>query len=129
MITTLQLAGDERDLRIAESFASWLGRHSQRKSTRLARNAEELVKGTTLLEDLRNSRGFSSEEIALISCPTCIVVGERSDVRPETEILAGLIPGATKHVVSGCTHSVLWEQGAEVRQLITTWLSALMGRN
>lgn len=129
MATTLELRGEERDRRIAASFTNWLGRQSQRKSSRLARNAEALVSGTTLVEDLRNSRGFSREEITRISCPSCIVVGEGSDVRTETDILAALIPGATKHVVPGCTHSLLWEQGAEVQRLITTWLSARMGRN
>src|SRR5207248_1905261 len=42
MAATLELEGEARDRQIAASFSSWLGRHSERKSTRLAETATAL---------------------------------------------------------------------------------------
>jgi pimeloyl-ACP methyl ester carboxylesterase len=55
MTETLALKGDARDAKIFDSFQSWLGRHSDRKRTRLAKSAEALVEGTSLVADLRAS--------------------------------------------------------------------------
>src|SRR5450432_1811304 len=78
MTATLALKGDARDSKIAESFQSWLGRHSDRKRTRLAKSAEDLVERTSLVDDLRCSPALVWSKIR---CPTLALYGERSDVR------------------------------------------------
>ena len=119
MASTLTLTGDARDSKIAESFQAWLGRHSERKRTRLARAAEALVEHTSLVADLRASPplGFAN-----IRCPVLAIYGEKSDVRAHGETLAATLPACTLQLLPGCSHSVLWEATAEVRERIVAFV-------
>jgi pimeloyl-ACP methyl ester carboxylesterase len=119
MTATLALKGDARDAKIAESFQSWLGRHSERKRTRLARNAEALVEGTSLVADLRGSPPLA---LAGIRCPTLALYGEKSDVRAHGEALAAALPACTLQLFPGCSHSVLWEATAAVRERVVEFV-------
>ena len=122
MTATLALRGDERDRKIVESFQSWLGRHSDRKRTRLARAAEALVEHTSLVEDLAASPPLGREAIARIACPVLAMYGERSDVRARGEDLAHALPRCALQIIPGCTHSVLWEATDEVRRRVVGWI-------
>lgn len=115
MATTLALRGEARDAAIAENFRAWLGRHSERKRTRLARAAEELVERTSLIADLKASPALPATRLARITCPVLALYGERSDVRARGEELARVLPRCALEIVPGCTHSVLWEATAHVR--------------
>ena len=115
MTATLSLEGDERDAKIADSFQSWLGRHSERKRTRLAKSAEALVEGTSLVADLRASPPLA---LAGVRCPVLALYGERSDVRSHGEALAKAVPSCTLQLLPGCSHSVLWEATADVRDRV-----------
>lgn len=119
MTATLALRGEARDAKIAESFQSWLGRHSERKRTRLARAAEALVEGTSLVADLRGSPPLA---VAGIHCPTLALYGEKSDVRAHGEALARTLPACTLQLLPGCSHSVLWEATAEVRDRVVAFV-------
>jgi pimeloyl-ACP methyl ester carboxylesterase len=122
MAGTLALRGDARDDKIAQSFQAWLGRHSERKRTRLARAAEALVDGTSLVADLRASPAMTPAALAGIRCPTLALYGERSDVRARGEELARTLPACTLQVLPGCSHSVLWEATALVRERVTAFV-------
>ncbi|MDB4958988.1 MAG: alpha/beta hydrolase [Myxococcales bacterium] len=122
MTDTLALRGDARDSKIGSSFQSWLGRHSERKRTRLARAAEALVEGTSLIDDLRRSPTMTTSALASIACPTLALYGELSDVRDRGEQLAKTLPACTLQILPGCTHSVLWEATAEVRERVTAFV-------
>ena len=119
MTATLALRGEARDAKIAESFQSWLGRHSERKRTRLARNAASLVEDTSLVADLRGSPTLAW---ATIRCPVLALYGEKSDVRDHGEQLAATLPACTLQLLPGCSHSVLWEATAEVRARIVAFV-------
>ena len=119
MTATLALQGEARDTKIAESFQSWLGRHSDRKRTRLAQAAQALVEGTSLVADLRTSPALG---LAGIRCPTLALYGERSDVRAHGEALAAALPSCTLQLFPGCSHSVLWEATAEVRERVVAFV-------
>ncbi len=123
MASTLSLRGDARDAKIAANFQAWLGRHSERKRTRLAAAAEALVERTSLVADLRASPAVSPDELARIRCPTLALYGEHSDVRDRGEALARLLPACELRIVPGCTHSVLWEATAEVRARVVGFLT------
>lgn len=127
MAATLELEGAERDARIAESFASWLGRHSERKSTRLARTAAALVHDTTLVADMRASAALDDAALRRVECPVLAIYGEASDLRGEAERLARLLPRCELHVLPGCSHSVLWEATAAVRETVVRWVEAQGG--
>lgn len=124
MTATLGLRGAARDAKIAESFAAWLGRHSERKRTRLADAAAALVEGTSLVDDLGRSPPLSRAALAAITAPTLALYGERSDLRARGEALAATLPRCTLELVAGCTHSILWEATAYVRARTTAWLEA-----
>jgi pimeloyl-ACP methyl ester carboxylesterase len=121
MAATLALQGDARDAKIAESFQAWLGRHSERKRTRLARAAEALVEGTTLVADLRGSPALARAQLAAIACPTLAIYGAASDVYARGVELARTLPRCELVTLPGCTHSVLWEATAEVRTRVTAF--------
>jgi len=123
MARTLALEGRDRDERIAASFASWLGRHSQRKRNRLAAQARALVEDTTLVSDIAASRSYEDTAYRSLSCPVLALYGAASDVLGQGERLAALAPGCTLEVFPGCSHSVLWEETARLRDRIVGWLT------
>ncbi len=123
MTATLGLTGEARDRRIAESFRHWLGRNSERKSTRLAETARALVEHTSLVADLRSSPALTPQQLGAVGCPVLALYGERSDLRADAEALGGLLPRARLAVRGGCTHSLLWEATAWVRGEILAWLA------
>jgi len=123
MAATLELEGEERNRMIGESFKSWLGRHSGRKRNRLARTAEALVAGTTLVADLRASPALSDAELAAIECPVLALYGAGSDALGRGEHLARTMPSCELRLFPGCSHSVLWEATAEVRDQLLAWLA------
>ena len=118
MTATLALQGEARDAKIAESFQSWLGRHSERKRNRLAQNARALVEGTTLVADLRESPPLSLS----IAAPTLALYGASSDVRADGERLTAQLPNCTFELFPGCSHSILWEATADVRDRVTRFV-------
>jgi pimeloyl-ACP methyl ester carboxylesterase len=118
MAETLRLTGEERDQRIAASFAAWLGRHSERKRTRLADNARALVEGTTLVDDMQRTPPLGAAELAAVQTPVLALYGERSDLRARGEALLAHTPNAEIVILPGCSHSVLWEATDEVRQRV-----------
>lgn len=127
MAATLELQGEARDRRIAESFASWLGRHSERKSTRLARSAAALVYETSLVRDLQASPSLGATELASVRCPVLALYGASSDLRAEAGHLAGVLPSCDLRIYEGCSHSILWEATARVRDDVVAFLSARAG--
>ena len=127
MAATLELEGEERDRRIATSFEHWLGRHSEKKSTRLARSAAALVYETSLVRDLRASPALGEADLRAVRCPVLALYGESSDLRAEAERIAGALPSATLRVFPGCSHSILWEATAEVRDAILAFVAEHAG--
>jgi pimeloyl-ACP methyl ester carboxylesterase len=123
MARTLDLRGAERERQIALSFEHWLGRSSERKSSRLAKTAEALVEGTTLIADLRDSPPLSPEALGRISCPVLALYGEQSDLWSEAQRLQTLLPRVRLVGRPGCGHSILWEATAWVREQLLSWLA------
>ena len=68
-----------------------------RRGERLVRALERLVLQTTLVDDLRAERDPDPAELALLTCPTLLVYGDRSSCRAGGRKLAEAIPRA-RHV-------------------------------
>ena len=119
---TLSLQGEARDLKIAENFQRWLGRHQQRRSRRLASRARALVEETTLIEELRAEPATQLEELREISCPTLALYGEESDARGSAEPLQATLPVLELCWFSGCSHSLIWEAGVALPERLIDWL-------
>jgi pimeloyl-ACP methyl ester carboxylesterase len=127
MAATLELTGEERDRRIATSFEHWLGRHSEKKSTRLAQRAAALVYETSLVRDLRASPSLGEADLRAVRCPVLALYGASSDLREEAERIARALPGCVLRVFPGCSHSILWEATAEVRDAVIAFVAERMG--
>jgi pimeloyl-ACP methyl ester carboxylesterase len=123
MADTLRLTGEARDQKIAESFKSWLGRHSERKRNRLADAARALVEGTSLVEDLRATPTLTAAELASVTAPALALYGEHSDLRARGEAALAGVATARLEVVPGCTHSILWEATELVRARILAFIA------
>jgi pimeloyl-ACP methyl ester carboxylesterase len=123
MAETLSLEGEECDRRIAESFSRWLGRHSQRKSNRLAETASALVKGTTLIADMASTAPLEPADLARVQAPVLGLYGETSDLRAGAEQAFRALPRARLEILAGCTHSILWEATSTVRDRILAFVA------
>jgi pimeloyl-ACP methyl ester carboxylesterase len=121
MAETLSLEGEDRDRMIVANFRNWLGRHSERKRSRLAAAARGLVHGTTLVGDLRRSGTLSDDQLRAIACPVLALYGEVSDALACGHHLERTLPDCTLRILAGCSHSVLWEQTAAVREQLAAW--------
>jgi pimeloyl-ACP methyl ester carboxylesterase len=125
MAETLSLRGEQAERKIAESFSTWLGRHSHRKRTRLADQARALVEGTSLVVDLRATPPLGAADFERITAPTLALYGERSELLERSANLIARMPHARLEVLPGCTHSVLWEATDDVRARIVAFCSSL----
>lgn len=126
MSRTLSLRGEDADRAIAESFREWLGRHSERKRSRLADQARALVEQTSLVRDLRATSPLDADDFRAIEAPALAMYGERSDIREESAALLAHMPRCTLDVVPGCTHSILWEATDAVRANVVAFCRALV---
>lgn len=115
MADTLQLQGQARDQKIAESFQSWVGRNSDKRRSRLAERAHALVYETSLVADLGASAPISDETLAELTMPTVLIYGEKSDIVDRGRALAGKLSEARLVVLSGATHAILWEHTQDIR--------------
>ena len=106
-----------------DGVKEWLEQNAGRKLSRLARHSEKLLMETSLIEDLQRERPFSHEALAGIACPTLAIYGEGSDILDRANDLQRHLPGCELHVVPGCTHSVLFEATAFVRERTLAWVS------
>ena len=123
MAETLSLTGAERDQMIAQTFHNWMGRHSQRKRSRLAETAEALVHGTSLVEDMRHTSPLHADALREITAPVLAIYGEKSDLRERGESFLRTLPDCRLVILPGCTHSVLWEATDEVRRRILEFIA------
>ncbi len=109
---------------LAEGDArTWRDRHG-RKLGRLAANADALINGTTLVDDLLAVKPFPASALRAVTCPVVAVYGEDSDVLHHAHQLEGLLPRFSLTVLPGCTHSVLTEATAFLRDALLRWVGA-----
>jgi pimeloyl-ACP methyl ester carboxylesterase len=123
MAGTLRLTGEERDSKIAESFKHWLGRHSARKANKLADNARALVEGTTLVDDMARTPTLTASDLAKLDTRVLALYGEHSDLRAMAEATLAGVPNVQIEIMSGCTHSIIWEATVAVRERIIGFLA------
>jgi len=120
MEATLRKEGEARDLAIAASFKTWLGRHSERKRTRLADHAQELIAQTTLVADIAATPALDA---AKVTVPVLGVYGEKSDLYEEAKRLLATASQVRLITLPGCSHSVLWEETQLVKELLVRFLA------
>jgi pimeloyl-ACP methyl ester carboxylesterase len=91
----------------------------QRKIARLAVNANALLNGTTLIDDLGSGAKL---DLTQVQCPVLGVFGAESELIGAAAELQERIPSCRLHVVSGLGHTVLREATAELLDVLLDWL-------
>lgn len=142
---SMALEGEARDRKIKEVFGEWLARHAarghvdldaidlddldadgratakfakrltRRRRSPMVETARRLRDETTFVRDLTATAPIDDATLARISCPVLALYGEVSDLRPEGERLARLMPHCRLVIVPGCAHGILFHATGFVR--------------
>ncbi len=94
----------------------------RRKVARLAAQADALLNGTSLIEDLAAEQPLDPAELARIGCPVLGVYGERSELAEGADVLRRWVPGCEVEIVPGLAHTVLREATGLLRGIVLDWL-------
>ena len=122
MVGTLEFAGLFLD---HDDVQGWLDAVGGRKGKRLARNSDILLHKTSLVDDLAESPAFGQAELNGVECPVLIVCGEHSDVRDWAERLVTVLPSCELHLYDGCSHLVVLEAPADLREDLLEWFGRM----
>ena len=122
MAATMDLPEAEVNRLVSESFANWAGRHSDVRRNRLAETARWLLHDTTIRADLLAGPELSSAQLAELVVPLFCIYGEHSDLFDKSLLLCSLLPATKFAVLSGRSHSVLWDETQQIVELVHDWL-------
>jgi pimeloyl-ACP methyl ester carboxylesterase len=95
----------------------------QRKIARLAKHADALLNGTTLIDDLAAERPLEVAELAAIGCPVLGVYGERSELAGAADDLRCHVRDCQVEVLPGLAHTVLREATGTLQDIFAGWLT------
>ncbi|MET0136513.1 MAG: alpha/beta hydrolase [Kibdelosporangium sp.] len=96
----------------------------QRKVAKLAGNADALLNGTTLIDDLGTGALLSEQDLAQVGCPVLGVFGAESELVEAAADLAKHVPDCETHVIPGLGHTVLREATAQLLTTVLDWLGS-----
>jgi pimeloyl-ACP methyl ester carboxylesterase len=94
----------------------------QRKVARLAGNADALLNGTSLIDDLVAHALLSEQDLRDVRCPVLGVFGAESELVGAAEDLARHVPHCETHVIPGLGHTVLREATDDLLAAVLGWL-------
>ena len=103
-----------------DAVQGWLANNADRKLSRLAKRSERFLMNTSLIDDLQAEQpiGWLGE----ISCPTYAMYGSESDILDRAKELKAKVPNCELEIVEGCSHSLLTERSALVRDRALAWM-------
>lgn len=124
----LSATGDQAASLISKHFKHWLHRKSERKKTRLLKRSERLVYESSLREDLRKDVDQSGSQPS-IHLAILYIYGALSDAfsPAHNHYLTRQDQGAQKDkfkLYSNHSHALLWEQTADITELLVAWVKA-----
>ncbi|TCO53691.1 alpha/beta fold hydrolase [Actinocrispum wychmicini] len=94
----------------------------QRKVAKLAGNADALLNGTSLIDDLMSGALLSKQDLKEVQCPVLGVFGAESELVDAAQDLATHVRNCELHVIPGLGHTVLREATGDLLSLIRGWL-------
>jgi len=145
----LSLAGEARTQKVEELLRHWVSQHTpadesgsvaparrndvvssiaqlqrmrQRRRNLLGNTAMRLVEHTSFARDIAHAPPIDDASLARIACPVLAIYGAESDLLPDVERLARLVPHSRTKLVPGCAHGVMFHATALVRDAILAWL-------
>jgi pimeloyl-ACP methyl ester carboxylesterase len=95
----------------------------QRKVARLAGNANALLNGTSLIDDLVRGAILSEQDLQDIGCPVLGVFGAESELLGGATEISRHVKDCSTHVVAGLGHTVLREATGELLGTVLDWLA------
>ena len=108
----------------ATKIANALIARTVSEGSRWAGRAQRLLTQTTFHADVSDIRFTEPETAPLITRPTLVLSGDRSEFFPGAGRTAGLIPQCAVQVLSGYDHETILAQGAPmVRERVIAWLN------
>lgn len=121
MVATLARVAGELDAGLRKA---WL-ENALRKYKRMAANVEALVFETTLLDDLSRMLPIGEDDLRQLRTPVLAYYGDESEIVDRAHDLTRFVADAEVHILPGCTHSVLMEATAAIRERLPEWLQSL----
>jgi pimeloyl-ACP methyl ester carboxylesterase len=104
-----------------DAVQGWLAENADRKLSRLAKRSERFLRETSLIDDLQAEQPIGW--LDQIACPTFAMYGADSDILDRARELEAKVPGCELEIVADCSHSLLTEQSALVRDRALDWLA------
>lgn len=100
----------------------WIGEDPAR--LRWAQRAEEMLRTTSMLDDLATEPHVPVEWLEALECPVFSIYGSDSDVVDQAVARDRRIPGCEPCIVPGGTHMLLAEAGVAIRDHAVEWIRA-----
>ncbi len=122
--TGFSLRGDDRIEAIEQYIPRrWPNQSSRRREDLMETTARELVRNTTLVEDIAKARPVRDEELRSMERPALVMYGRRSAIVRHAERLVDTLPHVRVRYFPDSSHLVLWEEYAGVREVLAEWLA------
>jgi pimeloyl-ACP methyl ester carboxylesterase len=97
----------------------------QRKVAKLAANADALLNGTSLIDDLVSGALVTEQDLKEVECPVLGVFGAESELVDAADELGRHVRDCEVHVIPGLGHTVLREATEDLLSLVLAWLGRL----
>lgn len=110
-----------------DGIATALAALGQRRMARTAALADNLLNGTTLIDDLASERPFTPTELARLTAPVCVFYGEHTELLASARLLEASVPSCHLEIVPGLGHTVLREATDVLRRVALSWLADQAG--
>ena len=104
-----------------DAVQDWLAENADRKLSRMAKRSERFLMETSLIDDLQAEEPITW--LPEITCPTFAMYGAETDIMDRALELQAKVPGCELEIVPDCSHSLLTEQSALVRERALAWLA------
>lgn len=112
----------------ARSTVAMVDRLQRRRRSPLVDKAQRLAEETSFSRDVAAAMSLTDAAIAGIACPVLALYGAQSDLVPDGDRLARLLPYCRLRRIEGCAHGILFHATAEVREAILAWLAVTWPR-
>jgi len=109
----------ERDQLAQQAF-----KLSHRKFAKFLRTADNLLNGTSIINDLACGRSLEPDDLRSIECPVLAVYGEASELVGSADVLRANVADLTLEIYPGLAHTVLAEATDDLRDSALRWLAA-----
>jgi pimeloyl-ACP methyl ester carboxylesterase len=101
---------------------TWLDAEADRKTSRLAKRAEKLFFGSSLIADLKAEPPI--DWLAQVPQPLHAVYGSESDILDRARELDAQVPNSTLEIVPDSSHALLIENPGLIKARAMAWLNA-----